>query len=103
MILLFLTCANKTEAEKIAKTLLDKKLIICAKITDRINSHFLWKGITENAEETLLMMDSHESKFDDIEKTVKELHSYELFNLTALNITQMSRGVKNWLEEDLKI
>lgn len=100
MNLLFLTCANKEEAENIAKTLLEKKLIACAKLAD-VKSQFLWKGSLDTAEEVLLIMESHETKFAEVESTIKKLHSYEQFVLIGFPITQTATGVENWLKTEM--
>ncbi len=102
MNLLFLTCANKEEAQKIAKILLEKKLIVCAKLID-VKSQFLWKGSLDNAEEVLLIMESHESRFNDVEKAVRELHSYEQFVLVGFPITQMASGVEEWMKSEMNL
>jgi periplasmic divalent cation tolerance protein len=101
MILLFLTCANDTEAEKILQALLSKHLIVCAKKTP-VSSAFRWKGKIEKADEIMLVMESAEEKFEEIEKEVRKLHSYETFVLSAVSVFKSSKGVKEWLSEGLK-
>jgi periplasmic divalent cation tolerance protein len=100
MNLLLLTCANKPEAELIVKELLNKKLIVCAKLTP-VSSHFLWKGNLDNSEEILAIMDSHESKFKEVEHVIKSLHSYEQFVLVGFNVNQSANGVTEWLNKEL--
>jgi len=102
MNLLFLTCANEEEANNIARTLLERKQIVCAKLLP-VNSQFLWKKSIDTAEEALLVMESDESRFADVEKTVKELHSYEQFVLIGLPITQMASGVEEWLKSEMEL
>ena len=102
MNLLFLTCANETEARTIARTLLERKLVVCTKITT-VKSQFLWKKNIDSAEEALLIMESYESKFAEVEKTVKELHSYEQFVLVGFPVTQMASGVEEWMKSEMEI
>lgn len=102
MNLLLLTCANEKESLSIARALLEKKLIVCAKLIP-VKSQFLWKNNLENAEEILLIMESHETKFEEVEETVKTLHSYEQFVLLSLPINQMSTGVDKWLKSEIAI
>lgn len=101
MILLFLTCANDSEADKISVSLLKKHLIVCAKKTP-VSSAFWWKGDIEKADEIMLVMESVEEKFKGIEEEVRKLHSYETFVLTALPVIKSSAGVSAWLKEGLK-
>lgn len=100
-ILLFLTCANSKEANKIAKALHDNKLVVCIKRMP-VSSSFLWQGKTDKAQEVLLVMESIESKFKVIEKEVKKHHSYSTFVLFSTPISQTSQGVTKWLKQELE-
>ena len=101
MNILFLTCADKKEANKIIKLLLNKKLVACAKKMP-VSSSFLWKGKIDSDNEALVMMESIESKFDEIEKEVRKHHSYDTFVLVSLPVTKASRGVIDWIKESLE-
>lgn len=98
--LLFLTCANKAEANKITNTLLEKKLIVCSKRFS-ISSSFLWKGKIEESNEILLIMDSLVENFEKINTEIKKLHSYETFVLTSIPIKQTTKEVKAWIKKEL--
>lgn len=100
MAIMFLPCADDSEAEKIGEALLDKKLIVCAKRTP-VSSSFFWQGKTESDKEVLLILESIEENFEKIEEVVREIHSYKTFVLTSLPVTKYSTGVEKWLEEGL--
>ncbi|MBI2051591.1 divalent-cation tolerance protein CutA [Candidatus Roizmanbacteria bacterium] len=102
MTLLYLTCANNKEADKIAKALLDKKFVVCAKKLP-VSSSFFWKGTIDKADETLLILETEEELFDEIETEVRKLHSYETFVLFSIPINKASKGVKEWMREGLKL
>ena len=101
MNVLLLTCANKEEADKIAKTLLEKKLIVCVKKSP-VSSSFLWKNKIQSSEEILLIMDSIVENFERINSEVKKLHSYKTFVLTSLLVSQTTQGVQDWAKDELK-
>ena len=95
---LWLTCANKQEAGKVANTLLVKHLIACAKqIT--VESDYIWQGKIERADEVLLVMESKCSLFNKVEAEVKKLHSYDTFVLTAIPLLAISKEADKWLDE----
>jgi len=102
IVILFLTCANKKEADEIAQTLLRRKLIVCIKMIP-VSSSSLWKGKIEKAEEILLVMESVEFLFAKIEKEVRKIHSYETFVLLSLPVSKVSKGVDKWIRQELKI
>ena len=96
-----LTCANNEEAEAIADALLDKRLIACAK-TIPINSKFRWKDNIDSAMEILMLLESREDKFQEIENCVRKLHSHETFVLVALPLLLASKGVNEWIDKNLE-
>lgn len=98
---LMLTCANQKEADKIAQSLLKKKIIVCAKAFP-VSSSFLWKGKIESSDEILLLMDSVEENFEKINKEVKKLHSYKTFVLMSLAVNKTTKKVKDWIKTELK-
>ncbi len=98
--LVFLTCASSKEADKISKTLLDKKLIVCAKKVP-VSSAYLWKGATDLADEVLLVMDSVAEKFGEIEQVVNSLHSYESPVLVAISVSRTTPAIQRWLQDEL--
>jgi periplasmic divalent cation tolerance protein len=100
MIILYLTCADETEAQKISGALLQAKLIACARRMPVASANW-WKGEIEQATEVLLMMESIEEKFVAVEKLVDTLHSYEEFALTAVSVLKTTPGVEKWLAESL--
>ena len=101
LVLLFLTCADEKEADKIAFTLLQKRLIVCAKKI-HIASSSLWKGSIEQSQEILLMMETMDSLFAKIEKEVRKIHSYETFVLLSLPVNKVSEGIEKWMKIELR-
>ena len=99
--LLFLTCANQEEADKIAQALLEKKLVVCVKKSP-VNSDFLWQGKIDHGNEILLVMDSSEELFDQGEQEVKRLHSYDTPNLVSVLVSKASTGISEWMGQELK-
>lgn len=94
-----LTC-DESEKEHIAKTLLDKHLIVCAKFMP-VNAMYWWQGEVENADEVAILMETSEDLFDKIEAEVAKIHSYDTFVLTAVPIVRISKDAEKWMNENL--
>lgn len=92
---IFITCANNKEAERIARALVKNKLAACVNIVDKIKSVFWWQGKIDQAKETLLIAKSKQSNLAKVIKLVRSLHSYELPEIISLPI---SGGYKPYLE-----
>ncbi len=98
---LWLTCADGAEATKVAKTLLSKHLIACAKQLP-VSADYWWEGNVEHADEILLVMESRTDLFDAVEAEVATLHSYETFVLEAVPLTRISERAHVWAEENIR-
>lgn len=101
-IIVFTTTANKVEAEKISRTLLEERLIACANIVTTVASFFHWKGNVDCADECLLIMKSRRDLFAALEERVKALHSYEVPEILALPIVEGSADYLAWMCDNLK-
>jgi len=101
MTIYFLTCKDKTEARKIAKALLENKLIACCRMSS-IESLYWWDEQINQDNEILLMMESIPGKFEDIQKVVADNHSYEQFVLSEVKVRRTSEGVLEWLHQTVR-
>ena len=100
--MVYVTVANKPEAEKIANELLKEHLIACANIIGPVSSHFHWSGKLDSAEEYLMIMKSRADLFAELEKRVKALHSYEVPEVVAVSIVEGSKAYFDWMTSTLK-
>jgi periplasmic divalent cation tolerance protein len=101
-IIVFVTTANKAEAEKISQALLKERLIACANIINPVTSFFFWSGKIERAEECLVVMKSRRDLFLELAERLKGLHSYEVPEVLALPIVEGSEKYLAWMGEVLK-
>lgn len=96
------TTADKEEATKMVKTLLQEKLIACANIFGPISSHFQWQGKIEEAEEFMVFMKTDEDLFEKLSERIKALHSYEVPELLAMPATKGFPPYLHWLKSSLR-
>jgi periplasmic divalent cation tolerance protein len=101
-IVVLVTVSKKEEAEKIANSLLNEKLIACANIIGPVHSLFWWAGKIEGAEEYIVLMKSRESLFNEVSERVRALHSYDVPEIVALPIVKGYKAYVEWLDGCLK-
>ncbi len=101
-IIVFVTTTNKAEAERIAQTLLEEKLIACANIVSPVTSLFHWQGKIDKAEECLVIMKSRRDLFAPLALRLKGLHSYEVPEILAVPIVEGSEAYLSWMGAVLK-
>jgi len=97
---LFLTCKDDIEADAISHALLEKRLIACANKV-AVSSSFCWNSAVDTANEVLLIMQTVEIKFTEIEAEIKKLHSYQTFVLTGFEVVRSSQGVMDWIKDSI--
>jgi periplasmic divalent cation tolerance protein len=104
MILVFISCENKEQAEKIGSHLVKERLAACVQITPTVSSMFLWppkEHTVTNVEETLLIVKSLESKWDELDEQVRKHHTYDTPEIIALPVSRVSKKYLEWLTEEL--
>ncbi len=95
------TCPSAEEAEKIARTLVEKRLAACVNVVPGARSFYRWKGALEEAGEWLLLIKSRRELFPRLLAELESLHSYEVPEAVALPIVDGSPAYLNWLEAEL--
>ena len=98
-ILIFVTCKNSAEARKIALAMLRKKLVACANIVPKIESHYLWKGKIEKRKEALLILKTRKELQAKVEAEIKKLHSYKLPVIEFIEV-KTGKEVEKWVERE---
>jgi len=101
-LVIFVTAANKKEAEKIASALIKEKLAACVNIIENVNSLFWWQGKVDNAKEALLVIKSRNTLMSKLIKKVKSLHSYEVPEIIALPIVSGDKKYLKWINESTR-
>ncbi|HVO66633.1 MAG TPA: divalent-cation tolerance protein CutA [Syntrophales bacterium] len=95
------TTGRKEDAEKIAMTLVERKLAACVQILGPITSTYRWKGNIEAAEEWQCVIKSRKDLYKDIEKAIKSIHPYEVPEIIATPIIAGSKDYLDWLQGEL--
>lgn len=99
--LLYITTSEILESKKIAKILLEERLVACTNIIPQIVSFYLWKGDIEVDNESILIVKTKNDKVDQVIQRVKEVHSYETPCILQLEVKKGSEGYLQWMEDEL--
>lgn len=92
--IIYITAGNEKEAEKIANELVSNRIAACVNIFP-ISSIFRWEGNVEKAKECGIIVKTRTSKFDEIKKIVKKIHSYDVPCIISFRI---DKGTKEYLK-----
>lgn len=95
------TVEHRDEAERIGRTLVDERLAACVQISGPITSTYRWHGNIETTEEWQCTAKSRRDLFEQIEQTIRRLHSYETPEIIATAISAGSEAYLTWLDGEL--
>ena len=97
---IYVTASDEGEAKRIARSLLESKLIACANIFP-IKSMYWWEGKIEEAQEVGMILKSKAEKFKELRKKIKEIHSYEIPCICAFSVDDGLKEYLNWIDSSL--
>ena len=100
--IIYITTSGVEEARKIAKTLLEDKIVACANIIPVMESIYWWEGNLEEDTESVLLVKTRSELVDKVIDRVKEIHTYQTPCALEIQIKKGSEDYLNWLENALK-
>jgi periplasmic divalent cation tolerance protein len=92
-----MTAANGEEAARLAEMLVAAHLAACVQILPEMESVYRWQGKIERQAEVLLIAKTTGAKFEDLEREVRALHSYETPEIVAVPVVAGSAPYLAWL------
>lgn len=98
--IIYITAGDMAEARKIGRQLVEERLAACVNIFP-ITSIFRWKGNIDEANEFGIIVKTRSEKVKDIEKRVKEIHSYEVPCVLSFSIDRGSAEYLKWINESV--
>ena len=101
-IAVFMTAANREEAVRLAQMLVEKRLAACVQILPEIESVYRWQGKIERQAEVLLIAKTTGARFEELEREVRILHSYDTPEIVAFPLTASSSPYLEWLKTNVE-
>ena len=91
------TTDSLEEAQRLATTLVEKRLAACVQVVGPIRSTFRWEGRVQDAEEFLLLFKVPGERLDEATALIEELHSYDVPEVLAFEVAHGSRSYLDWV------
>lgn len=99
VVVLLVTAGTAEEGERIARALIDERLVACVNLVGPIRSIYRWEGAVESASECLLILKARAADVDAVAARVRALHSYDVPEVLALPVSAGSAPYLSWLVE----
>ena len=96
------TAPDLKVARRLATVALEARLIACANIVPKIESHYWWAGKIEHGAEVLLILKTTKKHLAALEKLMLAEHPYDTPEFISFAINEGNRRYLNWVTESVK-
>ena len=96
-IVVLMTAGSREEASRLAEMLVGAHLAACVQILPEMESVYRWKGAVHREPEILLLAKTTAACFDELEREVRALHTYDKPEIVAVPVTHVSIPYLEWI------
>jgi periplasmic divalent cation tolerance protein len=97
-LIVFVTCENREQAERIAQSVVEEKLAACVNVLPAIRSCFIWEEKLTWSDEVLLLIKTTTGRFDQLEVRIRALHTYSIPEIIGVPIEDGLASYVQWIE-----
>jgi periplasmic divalent cation tolerance protein len=98
-LVVLITTGSLEEGHSIARALVEERLAACVNILSPIQSIYRWEGKVQEDREVLLLVKTTPQMLDALSLRVKQLHSYEVPEIIALQVVAGSSDYLDWIDD----
>ncbi|WP_176360052.1 MULTISPECIES: divalent-cation tolerance protein CutA [Desulfosediminicola] len=96
------TLERQEHAEKLARALLDNRLVACAQIHGPVKSLYHWQNDIAESIEFVLSVKTLESLYPEVEALLLEQHPYDVPEIVADQLVKVNDKYLAWMYQELK-
>jgi periplasmic divalent cation tolerance protein len=93
------TVGTEEEASSIARELVCRRHAACVNVIAGVKSTYRWQEKVCRDSEYLLVIKTGAEQYAEVERAIKELHTYELPEILAFEATRGEKGFLDWLAQ----
>lgn len=94
------TINTREGAQRIAQTLVGRRLAACVHVAGPIASTYWWQGKMEIEEEWTCVAKTRKDLYGSVEAAIREVHPYDEPEIVALSIIAGSQSYLTWIENE---
>lgn len=98
-LVVLVTCPQDLSKE-IAKKIVGERLAACANIVREVESVYWWQGALEDEKESVLILKTQETLFEELQEFVQSIHPYDNPEIIALPIAHGAPMYLEWLRQE---
>ena len=101
-VVVLMTVPDADTGARIGKAAVEGKLAACASVVPGLRSIYAWKGKLCDDPEALVIFKTRRALLPRLEKLVRSLHPYEVFELVALPIAAGHAPYLAWIDASVR-
>jgi periplasmic divalent cation tolerance protein len=101
-VVVLVTAPDLKSARRLARAALAARLVACANLASKLESHYWWQGKLESATEVLMFFKTSRRHLPALEELLLSQHPYRTPEILALPILAGSAGYLDWLAESVR-
>jgi periplasmic divalent cation tolerance protein len=95
--IVLVTAPDLKTARRLARAALDARLIACANIVPKVESHYVWQRKIECGAESLMILKTTKARLVALEKLIVAKHPYDTPEFIVLSLTAGNPRYLDWL------
>jgi len=101
--IVYCNCFSSNKALEIGRVLVDKKVAACINVIKGDMSVYQWNKNIEEDKESTLVIKTHISKLNEMEKIILEIHNYDTPEIISTEIKEINESYYKWMLEVMEI
>ena len=100
-LVVLVTAPGAEEAARLARTLVEEKLVACGNVVPGVRSIYRWEGKVCDEQEALLVLKAPARRFPELRDRILALHPYQVPEVVALRIEDGSEKYIDWIVQSM--
>jgi periplasmic divalent cation tolerance protein len=92
------TASTSEEAIGLGRRLVEERLAACVNVLSGARSIFFWEGALQEADEAVLLIKTDRARYQQLERRIRELHSYSVPEVLAVSVEMGLPAYVAWLK-----
>ena len=101
-IIVLITAPDLKTARTLTKAALQSRLVACANLIPKVESHYWWRGKIQTGAEVMLVLKTARAKAGALEKFIRTRHPYQTPEFLMFPLVSASKNYLNWLAASVK-
>jgi periplasmic divalent cation tolerance protein len=101
-VVVLVTAPDLKTARRLAQSALQSRLVACANLLPKIESHYWWQGKLEHSAEVLLLLKTAKAKLAKLERLILAEHPYDTPEFLVVPLVAGTKRYLDWIEASVR-